>query len=199
MPRQELLENITPNKYYTIDATLRYMHTTPNYQTAILESNNKQAKIKLLPGTEVELNTEYKFKKCFASSNGWLTEKEAADGGANMETLATNVPPVISRLQDINSQVERYTGIYVSIVLKIVEIEPTKVFLKHGNNLTLDVLKCFGDGFFVNVNLWNKDISSLQVGTWMAFSAFRINLLPNNFYVLFSSVYSNIEPYNGPI
>lgn len=52
MPKQETLANITPNKYYSLDANLKYMHKTQNFITAIIEQEDTQSKIKI-PSSEM--------------------------------------------------------------------------------------------------------------------------------------------------
>lgn len=73
MPRREALINLTPNRYYEIEATLKYKHQTANYTTAIIEQDNTQSKIKI-PSSDIEMEegSSYKFAKCFYSRNGWI-------------------------------------------------------------------------------------------------------------------------------
>jgi sensor c-di-GMP phosphodiesterase-like protein len=80
MPRRESLAAITPNRFYEIDATLKYQHVGPNSITGIIEENNHQTKI-MIPkdGIELEEGKNYIFKKCFNSRNGWLYAKNPSE------------------------------------------------------------------------------------------------------------------------
>ncbi len=40
MPRKESLSQIIPNKFYSIDATIKYKHETENYTTAVIEQDS---------------------------------------------------------------------------------------------------------------------------------------------------------------
>ncbi len=77
MPRRQELSSIIPNRFYEIDATLKYQHVGPNIITGIIEQNNVQTKI-CIPkdGIELEEGKQYTFGKCFNSKNGWLYAKK---------------------------------------------------------------------------------------------------------------------------
>jgi len=78
MPRKESLSAIVPNKYYSLDATLKYIHNSSSFITAIIEQDNIQKKIKFPTSIpELSLGATYNFPKCFYSRNGWLTIREA--------------------------------------------------------------------------------------------------------------------------
>lgn len=76
MPKRQPLSNIAPNRYYEIDATLKYKHEGPNTITGIIEQGQVQTKISIpKDGVELEEGKQYIFTKCFNSRNGWLYAK----------------------------------------------------------------------------------------------------------------------------
>ena len=77
MPRKESLSIIVPNRYYDLQATVRYLHKTEKGTTAIIEQDEVQKKIMLPADTpELEEGCQYRFAKCFYSRNGWLKVKD---------------------------------------------------------------------------------------------------------------------------
>ena len=77
MPRKEPLATITPNRYYDIEATVKYFHRTEHGATAVIEQDQVQKKVLLHPQTQnLDEGVIYRFSKCFYSRNGWLRAKE---------------------------------------------------------------------------------------------------------------------------
>lgn len=76
MPRKESLATIVPNRYYDLQATVKYFHRTEQGATAIIEQDQVQKKI-LLPSqtNDLDLDVQYRFSKCFYSRNGWIKIK----------------------------------------------------------------------------------------------------------------------------
>lgn len=54
MPRKESLAAIVPNRYYDIEATVKYFHHTEKGTTAVIEQDEVQKKI-MLPARSIEL------------------------------------------------------------------------------------------------------------------------------------------------
>ena len=77
MPRKESLAAIVPNRYYDLEATVKYFHNTEKGTTAIIEQDDVQKKIMLPPRSiQLEEGGHYRFPKCFYYRNGWLKVKE---------------------------------------------------------------------------------------------------------------------------
>lgn len=77
MPRRESLAAIVPNRYYDLQATVKYLHQTEKGTTAIIEQDEVQKTIMIPPRTvNLEEGAEYRFPKCFCSRNGWIKVKE---------------------------------------------------------------------------------------------------------------------------
>lgn len=70
--------------------------------------------------------------------------------------------------------------------------------MKDDKNLNVCVLSCFGEGYLVDVTIWNSevDVQKLQ-GGWIIFSGFRVKKLTEGKFVLVSSVFSTIKPFKG--
>jgi hypothetical protein len=51
MPRKESLAAIAPNRYYDLQATVKYLHHTEKGTTAIIEQDEVQKKIMVPPRT----------------------------------------------------------------------------------------------------------------------------------------------------
>lgn len=49
MPRKESLATIVPNRYYDLQATVKYFHRTEHGATAVIEQDQIQKKIMLPP------------------------------------------------------------------------------------------------------------------------------------------------------
>jgi hypothetical protein len=49
MPRKESLSAIVPNRYYDLEATVKYIHHTEKGTTAIIEEDEVQKKIMVPP------------------------------------------------------------------------------------------------------------------------------------------------------
>lgn len=89
---------------------------------------------------------------------------------------------------------------YLSTLLLVVSVKPTETVVKDGKNLTLCILNCFADGYQVDVTLWNSDLPMEELaGKWIVFSGFRLKKLVDWKFVLVSSVYSKMAPYDGQI
>ena len=73
MPKKENLSALLPNKYYNLQAILKYTHENNGKITAIIEQDNIQKKI-MLPHINfpLQLGASYNFDKCFYSKNGWI-------------------------------------------------------------------------------------------------------------------------------
>lgn len=54
MPRKANLSEIIPNRFYEIDATVKYQHVADNVITAVIEQGDIQTKISI-PKEGVEL------------------------------------------------------------------------------------------------------------------------------------------------
>ena len=54
MPRKESLSAILPNRYYDLQATVKYLHHTEKGTTAVIEENEVQKKI-MVPPRSIEL------------------------------------------------------------------------------------------------------------------------------------------------
>ena len=121
MPRQENLAAITPNRYYSLEATVKYVHETDGCTTAIIEQENTQRKIKSPHvGLELQEGAKYAFDKCFFSRNGWLTLKEL-DKLRQLEPRDRESLPlglIYERRAQLNSH-------YLSTLLQVVDVLPT--------------------------------------------------------------------------
>ena len=79
MPRKESLSAILPNRYYDLQATVKYLHHTEKGTTAVIEENEVQKKIMVPPRSiELEEGSQYRFPKCFCTRNGWIKVKDTA-------------------------------------------------------------------------------------------------------------------------
>lgn len=77
MPRKESLSAVLPNRYYDLQATVKYLHHTEKGTTAVIEENEVQKKIMLPPRSiELEEGSQYRFSKCFCTRNGWIKVKD---------------------------------------------------------------------------------------------------------------------------
>jgi hypothetical protein len=103
MPRKESLAAIVPNRYYDIEATVKYHHNTEKGTTAIIEQDEVQKKI-MLPARSVALEegVEYRFPKCFFSRNGWLKVKNSQDI-SKIERMGSHESVSLS-LEEINER-----------------------------------------------------------------------------------------------
>lgn len=60
------------------------------------------------------------------------------------------------------------------------------------------ILNCYANGYLVDVTLWNSDLPIADMANkWIVFSGFRLKKLIDWKFVLVSSVYSKISPYEG--
>ena len=195
MPRKETLAAITPNRYYTLEAKLKYVHETEGCTTAIIEQENTQRKIKFPQvGMELQEGAQYAFEKCFYSRNGWLTLKEL-DKLRQLEPRETESLPlgvVYEKRFELNSN-------YLSTLLQVVEVMPVEVKVKDEQELRLTRFRGWADDSLVDVTLWNTELPLNAVGQWVQLDGVRLKLLTSQSIVLTSTVYTRITPLEeGP-
>lgn len=189
MPRKETLAAITPNRYYHLEATLKYIHQTENLITAIIEQDNIQRKIKF-PKMMAELQegAQYSFEKCFYSNNGWI-KVDDADKIKLMEPKA-NQFLTLNEIYDSRADINDH---YVTTVLHIIEVGQAEKKMKEGKELTLTTVKGFADNSIIDITVWNRDISADLVGKTVIVEGVRVKLLTHASMVLVSSVYTKIH------
>ena len=101
-------------------------------------------------------------------------------------------------LSEIANNSVNLAGHYLTTLLYVISVNPTQTIVKNGKNLTFCILNCFANGYTVDVTLWNSDLPIEELtGKWLVFSGFRLKKLIDWKFVLVSSVYSKIAPFDG--
>ncbi len=137
---------------------------------------------------DIEPGNSYRFSKCFYSNNGWVY---ARNPNETIEMIHHEIDEPMG-LAQIAAHLEELNGKYITTLLYVVSISPKKNIIKADKELSLSTLKCFENGYLVDVTIWNQDIPDLT-HKWVLFSGFRVKALSNKTLVLASTVYSNIN------
>jgi hypothetical protein len=186
MPRQESLSAITPNRYYRLQATLKFKHQTEYFTTAIIEEDSVQRKIKLpLEAHDLIEGAKYDFAKCFFSSNGWIRVKET-QGISQLEpkSIETNsLPEIFENRYKLNNNC-------LSLVLEIVDIKKPEKKMKDGKELNLIQMRGFADERLVDITLWNREAPEDILGKKVFLEGVRLKMLTDSSIVLVSTVYT---------
>jgi hypothetical protein len=195
MPRKEVLAAITPNRYYHLEATLKYVHETENLTTAIIEQDNTQKRIKFpRMMRELQEGAQYSFEKCFYSNNGWIR----VDDAEKIKLLEPKANEFLT-LKEIYDARAELNGHYVTTILQIVEVGPAEKKLKDGKELTLAKVRGYADNCLIDLTVWNREFSPQLEGKAVILEGVRVKLLTHSSMVLVSTVYTKLHEIDGEI
>ncbi len=139
----------------------------------------------------------YHFGFCYIAPNGWI---KARNPDSTIKPIEENPPAVLKPmlLSEIANNSQALNSHYLTTLLFVVKVNESQQIVKNGRNLSMVILNCYANGFLVDVTFWNSDLPIADLtNRWIVFSGFRMKKLVDWKFVLVSSVYSKIAPYEG--